>query len=243
MPTGFAPLHTQAKKLADRFSLSASHYDETSNFPFVNFDALFEADLLRLTQGSDTGGLGFGLAVRTGRLSWAPVGFAIAVGWALLSLHNDCRYKAFFQRLKSSRERYRVEGGAGGRPAPPPSWPRRGRAAITYPLYKACEPHVVLLGLTGLAALAIVDPRVWQACWAASALATAVTAPLLGAARVARSISRASTEAEFRAWFRPMGEFVASAGDAKVVSRHLPLDTACDVVVSPSAVDRSNEAA
>ncbi|MDR3620882.1 MAG: CDP-alcohol phosphatidyltransferase family protein [Paludisphaera borealis] len=187
--------------------------------------------------------LGFGLAERTGGLFWAPVGFAIAAGWAVLSLHNDCRYKAFFQRLKSSPENYRVDGGAGGRPAPPPAWPRRGRAAITYPLYKACEPHVVLLGLTGLAALALADPRAWEACWKACSLPMAVIAPLLGAARVARSVSRRSTEAEFRAWFRPIGEFVAGAGDGNVVSRHRPLDMAGDDVVSPTAEDRSNEAA
>src|SRR5690349_3195046 len=38
-------------------------------------------------------GLGYGLAARTGDLRWAGAGFAIAVGWAGLSLHNDCRYK------------------------------------------------------------------------------------------------------------------------------------------------------
>lgn len=187
--------------------------------------------------------LGFGLAVRTGRLFWAPVGFTIAVGWTVLSLHNDCRYKAFFQRLKSSSESYRVDGGAGGRPAPPPSWPRRGRAAVTYPFYKACEPHVVLLGLTVLAALAAVDSGVWLACWSACTMATALAAPLLGAARVARSVSRGSTETEFRAWFRPIGEFVAGAGDEGVLSRRRPLDTGRDTVVSRSAADRSSEAA
>jgi len=187
--------------------------------------------------------VGFGLAARTGRLFWAPLGFAIAAGWAALSLHNDCRYKAFFQRLKSSPEHYRVAGGSGGRPAPPPCWPRHGRAAVTYPFYKACEPHVVLLTLTALAMTAVVDSRVWLTCWQGYAMATAVAAPLLAAARVARSVSMGATEAEFRAWFRPVGEFVAGAGDEGIVSRRRPLDTGRDAVVSRSAVDRSNEAA
>ncbi len=68
--------------------------------------------------------LGFGLASRSGQLAWAIAGFAIATGWALLSLHNDCRYKAFFQRLKSADDNYIVAGGGGGRPAPL----RRGRS-------------------------------------------------------------------------------------------------------------------
>jgi phosphatidylglycerophosphate synthase len=187
--------------------------------------------------------LGFGLAVRTGAVGWALAGFAIATGWAVLSLHNDCRYKAFFQRLKSSRERYRVDGGAGGRPAPAPGWPRRGRAALTYPLFKTCEPHVILVGLAGMAALALADERSWEACWKAMAVGMALVAPFLGAARVARSIAGRSTEAEFRAWFRPVGEFVADAGDWHVVSRRRPLDRADEGVVSPCSADRSIEAA
>jgi alkylation response protein AidB-like acyl-CoA dehydrogenase len=51
----------KARQLADRFSLSASHYDETGNFPFVNFDSLFEAGLLRLTASKANGGYGGGL--------------------------------------------------------------------------------------------------------------------------------------------------------------------------------------
>ena len=107
--------------------------------------------------------LGYGLAARSGETRWTIAGFAIAVGWALLSLHNDCRYKAFFQRLKSATGSYRVDGGGGGRPQPPAPWPRRGRAAITWPAYKLCEIHVVLMGLTVLAVLAIVFPPVWLA--------------------------------------------------------------------------------
>jgi phosphatidylglycerophosphate synthase len=57
--------------------------------------------------------LGYGLAAQSGDLRWAAAGFAIALGWAALGLHNDCRYKAFFQRLKRETGRFRVEGGSG----------------------------------------------------------------------------------------------------------------------------------
>jgi alkylation response protein AidB-like acyl-CoA dehydrogenase len=57
----FPALLDKARLLADQFALSASHYDETGNFPFVNFDQLFEADLLRLTASRQNGGLGGGL--------------------------------------------------------------------------------------------------------------------------------------------------------------------------------------
>src|SRR5262249_7432508 len=62
--------------------------------------------------------LGYGLAARTGDPRWAAAGFAVALGWAGLGLHNDCRYKAFFQRLKRESRAYRVDGGSGRRPGP-----------------------------------------------------------------------------------------------------------------------------
>lgn len=57
----FPELLGKAKDLADTFALSASHYDETGQFPFVNFDQLFEAGLLRLTASREHGGYGAGL--------------------------------------------------------------------------------------------------------------------------------------------------------------------------------------
>ncbi len=78
---------------------------------------------------------GHGLARRTGEPAWSVAGFADRPGLgAMLSLHNDCRYKAFFQELKR-RKAHRVEGDE-GRPSASP-WPRRGRAALTWPASQA----------------------------------------------------------------------------------------------------------
>jgi phosphatidylglycerophosphate synthase len=148
--------------------------------------------------------LGYGLAVRSGDPRWTIAGFAIAAGWAMLSLHNDCRYKAFFQRLKSGTIKFRIDGGRGGRPQPPQPWPRRGRAMLTWPAYKFCEIHVVLMGLAALAVLAIGNSVVWLALWRSGVCLMAVLAPLLAIGRTARSLARMTVEAEFSAWFQPL---------------------------------------
>ena len=168
--------------------------------------------------------LGYGLAARTGDVRWAAAGFLIALGWAFLSLHNDCRYKAFFQRLKRETGSLRVDGGGGGRPSPPPPWPRRGRAALTWPLFKACEPHVVLMALTLLALLAVVAPSAWLRLWRGGVLGMAVLAPLLASARAARAVRGHAVEAEFDRWFRPdtpggMGTWAVSSARPKPLTR------------------------
>jgi len=172
----------------------------------ASLDGVYLDYLMHHTQNLALGfALGYGLGVRTGEPAWSAAGFLVASGWAGLGLHNDCRYKAFFQRLKRSGSSYRVDGGAGGRPAPPAPWPRRGLGMLTWPAYKACEPHVVLLALTGLAALAMISPRVWEAAWRAGVLGMAALAPVLAAARAVRAARRRTTEAEFRRWFRDGG--------------------------------------
>jgi hypothetical protein len=150
--------------------------------------------------------LGYGLAARFEDPLWAVAGFAIALGWAGLSLHNDCRYKAFFQRLKRESRTFRVDGGRGGRPAPPPPRPRRGLPALTWPAYKACEPHVVLIGLTGLAVLALLAPSAWLTLWRGGVRLLAALAPVLALARVARGVNRKATETEFARWFQPIDD-------------------------------------
>jgi hypothetical protein len=166
----------------------------------VYFDYLMH-HAIALSQGF---ALGYGLASRTGDLRWTAAGFAVALGWAFLSLHNDCRYKAAFQRLKRETRSFRVDGGSGGKPVPPLPWPRSGRARLTWPLYKACEPHAVLIGLNGLAAIALVAPTIWLGLWKFGVLAMAALAPALAAARSGRAIVRGASEAEFGRWFRPI---------------------------------------
>src|SRR5262249_21131890 len=146
--------------------------------------------------------LGYGLSARTGDPLWAAAGFAVAAGWAGLSLHNDCRYKAFFQRLKRESRTYRVDGGSGARPSPPAPRPPRGLGALIWPALKACEPHVVLLGLSALAVAAVLAPPLWLALWRGAVVGMAALAPLLAIGRAARSVRRAEAEKEFGQWFR-----------------------------------------
>ena len=174
--------------------------------------------------------LGYGLSARSGDIRWTIAGFAIGAGWTMLSLHNDCRYKAFFQRLKASTVSYRVDGGSGGRPQPPARWPRRGLASITWPAFKACEPHIVLLGLTALAVVAVAAPRTWLILWKAGLLVMAFLAPLLAIARLTRSVQRASVEYEFSRWFRTVDATRQSGTSSAVILAEAPGHRPCSAV-------------
>ncbi len=148
--------------------------------------------------------LGHGLAERFGDPRWSAAGLAIGAGWLFLGLHNDVLYKAFFQRLKREPGRFRVDGGPGGRPAPPPPCPRSILGSLRWLAAKACEPHVVLVGLTILAALAVAWPAGWWALWRSGVRGMAVLAPALAFARAARAVGRGATADEFDRWFRPI---------------------------------------
>ncbi len=148
--------------------------------------------------------LGFGLLLNQGAISWTAAGFAIAAGWTLLALHNDCRYKAFFQRLKSTTQTYRVAGGSGGAPAPPAPWPQTGWGRAAWPVYKSCEPHVVILTLTLIAVFAVVSAWWWRILWIGYVVLMAGLAPLAAALRVARTVRGGAVESEFATWFQAM---------------------------------------
>jgi hypothetical protein len=183
----------------DHIDGQVARWRRTSSLAGVYFDYLMH-HAAQLALGF---GLGFGLAVSDRALGWTIAGFSIGGGLTFLGLHNDCLYKSFFQQLKRGSVRYRVDSGAGGGPAPALAWPRRGRGALTWPLYKACEPHVVLLTLTLVAILALVPGADWRAVLRAYVLCMALLAPVLAAARIARAIVSDRATAEFRRWFQP----------------------------------------
>jgi len=91
-----------------------------------------------------------------------------------------------------------------------------------------------LMIITGLAVLAGVRPSLWLSCWRSCALVMAMLAPLLGAARIARSVTRGSVEAEFSRWFRPAAPSALGVPTAAPFSAHRPLDSRVARVVSPS---------
>jgi hypothetical protein len=148
--------------------------------------------------------LGFGLVTRGESPSWALAGFAISAGWTLLGLHNDCRYKAFFQRLKRDDRSYRIDGGSGGRPLPPPGWPMRWPGVMTWPMAKACEPQVVLMGVVAMAILALAWPIGWLVSWRIAVAAMAIVAPTMAIGRAAKAVLRDTPGSEFDRWFRPI---------------------------------------
>ena len=105
---------------------------------------------------------------------------------------SACTTTAATRRSSSgSRPRRRATGSTAERRAPPPPapWPRRGLAALTWPAYKACEPHVVLIGLTALALAAICAPPALADSVARRRVVMAILAPMLAIARIARAVA------------------------------------------------------
>lgn len=159
-------------------------------------------------------GLGFGLARQSGDLAWTVAGALAGGGWLVLSLQNDCRYKAMFQRLKVPGAAYRVTTGSYARPSPAMGWPRTWPGVVSWPAAKLCEGHVVLIGLAMLSALSWVWPMGWLWAWRAGAAGMAVLAPSLALLRIGRLVRCDAVEREFRGWFEPvagLGEGTANS--------------------------------
>ena len=184
----------------DHVDGQVARWGRSSSLGGVYFDYLLH-HAARMSLGF---ALGFGLMLRSGRPAWCVAGFALATGWTMLALHNDCRYKAFFQKLKRGDRSYRVDSGSGGRPAPPQGWPMRWPGVATWPMAKSCEPHVVLIGVLALAVMAIVSPSAWRISWETAVASMAIVAPILAIARSAKAVIRDAPGEEFERWFRPI---------------------------------------
>jgi len=175
--------------------------------------------------------VGFGLGWGVARVWEQPLGivagFLVALGWVLLGLHNDCRYKAFFERLKrvgaEPEERIaladplptgwtfqarldhpdRPETIAASDPIDqPPLQPAPIRSLMTQAALVACEPHQVVIALTLLALVgAMVGTEAGAVLMAAYLGSMALLAPTLAVARITRAIVGGRIEQGFAAWF------------------------------------------
>ncbi|MBI3319504.1 MAG: CDP-alcohol phosphatidyltransferase family protein [Candidatus Omnitrophica bacterium] len=147
-------------------------------------------------------GLAWGIFSATGEPTWILAGAAWSMGMILQGLANDCRYKAFFQRLKKLEGRHIVQGGT-GRAAP------EARGIESYGFLrrlahlgqKASEIHVIMNVLTGVALATLVWPAIGQPLLCGMVAGMAVLAPAVAVARVARSVSSRKAEQEFATWF------------------------------------------
>lgn len=148
-------------------------------------------------------GLGFGLTMRTGQLAWTAAGFLAAAGWLFLGLHNDCRYKAFFQRLKREDAEYVVKCGSAERPRPAPL-PTNRRSVIVWTLYKLCESHVILIAITCIAMVELWRPQWGELALRIGVASWAALAPALAIGRAARAVRRQHVDRDFAEWFRPV---------------------------------------
>jgi phosphatidylglycerophosphate synthase len=181
-------------------------------------------------------GLGYGVAARQNAPGWLLAGLTFGLGLLLIGLEHDARYKAFVVRLKRLDGRLLVEGGAGGRPEPPPPVPREPRRLATWVLRKACEIHVMM---NVVSVLALVQWLLGDGSLLAGRIYLGLMAPaaiLMAVATIARGQRNAATEQEFGRWFRvPPGHdltyeegwwFVRPAKDARCEGGDEPAEAA-----------------
>jgi hypothetical protein len=146
--------------------------------------------------------LGYGMAQRTGQMTWVLAGFASGSGWLLLALHDDCHYKAFFQRLKHTTSCYHVTGRAGVighfSRRQSVSLPRRmGRAG-----YVMCEHPNVLIMLCALCITSLLAPSLGSIVFALWLLVMGFLAPMLATARLIQRLRDQSADRDFTRWFQ-----------------------------------------
>jgi hypothetical protein len=151
-------------------------------------------------------GLGYGLFQANDTRGWLVAGLAWGLGTLLLGLEDDARSKAFIQRLKRLEGELRVIGGGGGRPAPSPPVPAGWLRRAAWLGRKACEAHVMMNLVAGLALATWLVPG-WQILRSLYVAMMALVALSLAIVQIVRNLRRQAAESEFAAWYRlPEGQ-------------------------------------
>jgi len=149
-------------------------------------------------------GIGWGVTERWGDTAWIALGLAAGIGWLLVTLRHDARYKAFFRRLKRLDGELLVAGGGGQRPAAPPPMPRHPLKLTVWFSRKVGEMHVAMNLVALLAVVGWGLPAVMSSLAAGYLVVLAVGGTAVAAWDIAREQHAGTAEREFDAWFRPV---------------------------------------
>jgi hypothetical protein len=128
------------------------------------------------------------------------MGFLLGLSLLVLSLHDDCRYKAFFQRLKRTRSAFCVLAASGAN-VPAPRSQRGPLAALVRLMQRACEHPNVLTQLAVLAWAGLAGRTVWLTAIQLYVATMSAVAFILAVARVGRAVVERAPDAEFAQWF------------------------------------------
>jgi len=148
-------------------------------------------------------GIGWGVAGARHQPPWTLLGVAAGVGLLLLGLIHDTRYKAFVKRWKRLRGELVLQGGGGGRPAPPARPAGSLLRRVAWCLRKLCEVHCILIAVPPLALAMYLTADVRLTFGGIYLILLAAASLLLSAVSLVRGLRNEATEREFAAWFHP----------------------------------------
>jgi hypothetical protein len=192
----------QAWYVLDHVDGQLARYRDTASLDGVQLDYLMHHSLNLLLPI----GIGSGLAIARLDPLWALCGLVWGVALLMIGLLHDTRYKAFIQRLKRVQGELLVLGGGGARPEPQPSMPRHPARLAAWLLRKACEMHVIMNVLIGLALAQINWPQAGSILALSYLCGMAIASAVLLMALLVKGQTHQAAEREFARWFRPPPE-------------------------------------
>jgi hypothetical protein len=181
--------------------------------------------------------LGYGLARQTGDLEWTLAGAAFALGVSVLSLANDCRYKAFVAEMARREKRLQIENcklkitnwrmlrtsddaaTMDEQRARSDSWLLRPLRVLHGGALRVCEMPNMVIVVTFLAAVVALRWPCGSTCVRLYVGALAALAPALGLARLAKQVWRHQPDVDFLDFVQSVAEIQPPEPDSDLADK------------------------